>query len=223
MAIKTIEHGQSFVTSANRKIRVGIIGGIHDKKRGLLTNAQPLIEAGYKVAVLEGGWLSGEKTRQKLTRAERFLDGWQPDVLYGPSAGGLLAIIVGFNHPSVHRIITAASPLRWPRKEENTPKLRTIQLGIPAFKELRDRYYEQVKDHLGETRQQFLHIRGTHDELVPPALSLMEGADKGMPHIEHVVFTTPSKIERKSWAHTYTTREALRWPKVHEFIAGAIA
>src|SRR3954466_2827324 len=103
-----------------KSVRVGIIGGFGDKTADLLHNAQPLIDAGYKVAAISGKWYSGETTEHKLARVQNFIDEWQPEVLYGPSAGGLLAIVAGFNNPHVRRIVTAASPLHRPEGSENT-------------------------------------------------------------------------------------------------------
>lgn len=202
------------------RMRVGIIGGLRDKKKDLLRNAQPLVDAGYRVAAMDGGWFSGETTAHKFARAQKFLDEWQPEVLYGPSAGGLLAIVVGFNNPNVHRIVTAASPLHWPEKNENTPKIRMFQVAVPSLRKLGNIYYEKIKGHLHETNQQFLHIRGTEDELVPPTLSKMDGADESMRHIEHVIFETPPKHIRKLRAHTFTTTEVFHFPRFQGFVAG---
>lgn len=222
MGAVALEHGVNL--AAQRQLHVGVIGGIFDKKAVLNRNATPLIDAGYLVASVDGGWHTGEKTRNKVARVQRFLDVWQPDVLIGLSAGGLLATVAGFDHPSVQRIVTAASPLHWPSFRENTPKLRAIEVAFPTLYGLKKIYDSQIRDRLGTTKQQFLHFRGTEDEIVPPGLSIMSGAHEGMSNIEHVVFPTPSRAERgKISAHTHNTRGVFHLPRLHEFVAGELA
>jgi hypothetical protein len=210
--------------TTQQRIRVGIIGGMLERRATLLTSAQPLVAAGHTVAAIEGGWFTGESTNRKIERVQRFLDEWQPNVLYGPSAGGLLAVVAGFKHPSVERIVTSAAPLRWPTFRENTVKLRAIETAVPALRGLRDTYNEQVRDQLGSTTQRFLHFRGIEDEMVPPALSWMTGSQADMTHIEHEIFPTPPRQNRGSaWAHTLNTRGVFHLPKFQQFVAGDFA
>ncbi len=212
------------VANLERDVRVGIIGGIGDKKEDLNRSAKPLVDAGFHVISVDGGWTTGERAKNKVARVQRFLHEWQPTVLYGPSAGGLLAIVAGFNYPSVQRIVTSASPLQWPKFRENTPKLRAIETAIPALWGLKRRYDKDVRDHLGSTHQRFLHFRGVEDEIVPPELSWMAGAQEAMSHIDHEVYPTPSRQERgKAWAHTLNTHGVFHIPKFQEFVAGNLA
>jgi hypothetical protein len=221
MAATLLETGANF--AAQQNIRVGIIGGLHDTKDSLLEAARPLVAAEFKVAAMDGGWFTGERTDNKIARVHRFLNTWQPDVLFGLSSGGLLAVVAGFNHLSVQRIVTASAPLRWPTPRENSPKLRAIETAVPALWGLKNRYNERVRDNLGRTSQRFLHFRGIEDEMVPPALSWMTGSE-GMKHIEHEIFPTPSRQDRgRAWAHTLNTRGVFHLPKFHQFVAGDFA
>lgn len=207
-----------------RGVRIGIIGGIGDKTKDLNRNAQPLVDAGFQVISVDGGWTAGERTRNKIARIRRFLDEKQPTVLFGPSVGGLLAVVAGFNHPSVQRIVTASTPLRWPSFRENTPKLRAIETALPSLWGLKRRYDKEVRDNLGTTHQHFLHFRGKEDEIVPPSLSWMTGADDGMTHIEHEIYPTPSRQDRgKEWAHTFNTQGVFHLSRFQEFVAGKLA
>ena len=108
MAARTLERG----------VRVGIIGGMFDKGETLLRAAKPLIDAGHEVEVFESNWFKRESGKDKLSRAENFLDELRPEVIYGASAGGLLAVVAGFQKDYLRRISTAAAPLHRLRNSE---------------------------------------------------------------------------------------------------------
>ena len=166
--------------SLEQRVRVGIIGGMFDKGETLLRAAQPLIDEGHEVEVFESNWFKRESGENKLRRAENFLDELRPEVIYGASAGGLLAVVAGFQKEYLHRISTAAAPLHRPRNRENTPKLRAVTFACPSLRYMRDEFYRRkIHGRLNDTDQEILIVTGSIDEIVPLNLSRIEGYRAG--------------------------------------------
>lgn len=199
-------------TPETTSMTVAYVGGLGDTETALLQRAQPLVQGGIRVEAIEGRWFSRENAPDKVQRvADRLTQIAQgnPIVVFGGSAGGPLTIAASRELPFVRGIATAASPLTVPEKVP--PLQRAIMRAFPSLAASFALYQEALPYIINKGTAQ-LHFRGDRDERVPPAWSMMDGA-------EHVLVPTPP---RTIFAHTYTITTALGLPQMKDFVAQTI-
>ncbi len=156
--------------------KILLIPGLSDNVQTMKKTSEGLEQAGFEIRVMSGNWRSKEESlAQKIRRVRKELRFRDIKAVIGVSAGASLVFSAAADLAEIEAMVNVSGRLR--RGENVYPTLEQAASQSSAFYDAVVHVEAQILPYLtAQRREHIMTMRGTHDRLVPPSTTNLDGA-----------------------------------------------